>query len=210
MRAIWLGLLTCSLVACGGLPPTQEMSDARQALHAVREIGADTQFPGRYANANEHLREAEQGIVLRQHRFARHHALDAKNIAQEIHQLTDGLQRAEHALARAQTWQVAPLRGRARLAKARQLAREPSSRHAIDLAEALEKECFIAVNQIQLTTAREQIEAYLQRPLSPRQREWLWRVETAVGDQNGALAITQLNELRQALDEKPLPLADPR
>jgi len=196
VRAFLLWAMMSALLAgCGGIPPTQEMSDARQALQIAHDIGANLRFVDSYATAMEHLHEAEQGLSLHQHLYARHHALTAKKIALDIHHITDILQRAEQALNQATIWQVSPLQGEQRLTQALRLAREGYPGHAMAMAEVLEKECTIAINQAQLSTARKQVQCWLLQSLLPAQQNILKQAEKALTEQNGATALEQLKLL---------------
>lgn len=65
LRGGLLWILLLGLGACASLPPVQEMSDARQAIAAAREAGAETLDPTTLARAEVLLSEA-QGRLARQ------------------------------------------------------------------------------------------------------------------------------------------------
>ena len=75
-------VLGASLVACAGLP-AQEMSDARQALRAAREAGAQRAAPATLADAQTRLLRAEAALRLHDYREARREAMEASERARE-------------------------------------------------------------------------------------------------------------------------------
>jgi hypothetical protein len=68
------------LVACAGAP-VQEMSDARQAIQAAREVGANRYVPAELSSAERYLDQAEKQLELGAYGKARRHALAAKEEA---------------------------------------------------------------------------------------------------------------------------------
>lgn len=67
---------------CTGIP-TQEMSDARQAVQAAREVGASMYAPDDLANAESLLAKAKKSLDAGSYQDARKHAVDAKTEAIE-------------------------------------------------------------------------------------------------------------------------------
>ncbi|MGD8976095.1 MAG: DUF4398 domain-containing protein [Gammaproteobacteria bacterium] len=65
--ALCAGLL---LAACAG-PPVQEMSDARQAIQAAEDAGADDSAPMVLQQARDYLSSAEQKLQKRAYNGAR-------------------------------------------------------------------------------------------------------------------------------------------
>jgi len=71
-----------SLVAgCQTVPPVQEMSDARQAIMAAKEAGAEEKAPAEFEQAVEHLHAAEEALTQKQYLSARRDAVTAKDKA---------------------------------------------------------------------------------------------------------------------------------
>lgn len=84
LLARWLlVLMLCvSLGACAGAP-VQEMSNARQAIKAARDAGADRVAPERLSEAQALLERAESHLQRRAFRDARRDALAARGKAGE-------------------------------------------------------------------------------------------------------------------------------
>ena len=78
-------LLVGALAACATAPPVQEMSDARQAIAAAREAGAEEFAAGQLRDAEARLEAAEaylsDGDSSGFWSLARRDALAAKEIA---------------------------------------------------------------------------------------------------------------------------------
>jgi len=79
-------LATAMLLLAGCVatpPPVQEMSDARQAVTAAREAGADKHAPPVYRRSVSMLRNAEGTLDRRRFKQARDQALAARRLAIE-------------------------------------------------------------------------------------------------------------------------------
>ncbi|RMH17262.1 MAG: DUF4398 domain-containing protein [Gammaproteobacteria bacterium] len=63
--------------------PTQEMSDARQALAAAESVNAGVLAPETYSEAKRMLRSAEKSLRKRNYSLARRDALRAKELAMQ-------------------------------------------------------------------------------------------------------------------------------
>ncbi len=74
-------VLVPALWACAGGPPVQEMSDARQAIAAAREAGAEQLAAERLGEATDSLAAAEQYLQDRVYWAARREAIQAKESA---------------------------------------------------------------------------------------------------------------------------------
>ncbi len=70
------------LTACAG-PPVQEMSDARQAIHAAEEAGASEHAPGLLQQARLSLDAAEVKLEKKAYNGARRDAREARRRAAE-------------------------------------------------------------------------------------------------------------------------------
>ncbi len=82
-RALQLafGLLLLALQVACATAPVQEMSDARQAIHAAVDAGADRLAPEDLAAAQRYLEDAERKLKIRSFASARSDALLAKTKA---------------------------------------------------------------------------------------------------------------------------------
>jgi hypothetical protein len=90
--AAWLAgvalLLSASGCATGG-PPVQEMSDARQAIEAARDAGAEDLASDELASARAKLVSAESHLRQRSFRSARRDALAALELAVEARSISE-------------------------------------------------------------------------------------------------------------------------
>jgi hypothetical protein len=76
-------VLACmGLTACAGAP-VQEMSNARQAIKAARDAGAEKLAPQKLNEAQTLLQQAEQSLQRRDYRDARRDAVAAHGKAAE-------------------------------------------------------------------------------------------------------------------------------
>ena len=71
-----------ALAACAGAP-VQEMSNARQAIRAARDAGADKAAPQKLNEAEVLLNRAEDSLERRAYREARRNAIAARDKAAE-------------------------------------------------------------------------------------------------------------------------------
>ncbi len=94
--AVFLLLIT---QACATYP-TQEMSDARQAVRAAEAVGADTHLPTLYNDALALLSNAENKLSMPSPEYAevRSTALAAKNSAVKARHLTVGIVEAQNTI----------------------------------------------------------------------------------------------------------------
>ena len=74
---------------CQTAPPVQEMSDARQAIMAAKEAGAEEKAPAELSQAVDHLRAAEEALTQKQYMSARRDAVIAKNRAIDALKLSE-------------------------------------------------------------------------------------------------------------------------
>lgn len=68
---------------CATAPPVQEMSDARQAIAAAVEAGAEDAAPRKLEAARRYLTDAEKSLEERRFNTARSAALRARDRAQQ-------------------------------------------------------------------------------------------------------------------------------
>ena len=78
---MWVAL-SMGLPACAGAP-VQEMSNARQAIKAARDAGADKVAPSVMSEAQTLLQRAETSLQRRAYRDARRAAIEARGKASE-------------------------------------------------------------------------------------------------------------------------------
>lgn len=81
LRARILLVSGALLAGCATAPPVQEMSDARQAITAAEDAGADRLAPEPLADARRYIGEAERQIRDEIYGPARANAVRAKNRA---------------------------------------------------------------------------------------------------------------------------------
>lgn len=79
-KTILIGIVAFSLAACAG-PPVQEMSDARQAIQAAEQAGADRYAPLALEQARDYLDSAEVKLEKRAYNQARRDARHARERA---------------------------------------------------------------------------------------------------------------------------------
>lgn len=77
-----LVLVCCTLAACASAP-VQEMSNARQAIRAARDAGAERVAPRELSEAQAHMERAELSLKNREYREARRQAVSARSKAVE-------------------------------------------------------------------------------------------------------------------------------
>jgi len=77
-----LVVASLALAACAGAP-VQEMSNARQAIRAARDAGADKTAPQKLNEAEVLLNRAEDSLERRAYREARRNAIAARDKAAE-------------------------------------------------------------------------------------------------------------------------------
>jgi hypothetical protein len=73
-------MLCCLLSACGGAP-VQEMSNARQAIRAAHDAGAETIAPDQLTEARTFMERAEASLQSHKYREARRNAVAARTKA---------------------------------------------------------------------------------------------------------------------------------
>jgi len=77
------------VAGCQTSPPVQEMSDARQAITAAREAGAEDHAANELDAAVEFLSSAERYLKNRSFTFARRDAIAAKSKALDALKLSE-------------------------------------------------------------------------------------------------------------------------
>jgi|SRR5437868_650368 len=82
IRSLLLALLCVGMVGCAGAP-VQEMSNARQAIKAAHDAGADQVAPKEMSEAQALLEKAEADLQKGAWRDARRNAVQARSKAAE-------------------------------------------------------------------------------------------------------------------------------
>ncbi len=80
-KSLFLLMLLLVGTGCASTPPVQEMSDARQAVQAAREVHAERYAPISLSEAERLLEEATRQLQAKNYRKARENALAAKKMA---------------------------------------------------------------------------------------------------------------------------------
>jgi nucleoid-associated protein YgaU len=101
LKGVGLPVMLGIIAGCA-TAPTQEMSDARQAVQSAREAGANTHAPVALDNAEKQLSQAERELQVHKYKRARNDATNAKqsavkarNMALAISQAKDTVELAE-------------------------------------------------------------------------------------------------------------------
>ena len=82
-------MLLLFMAACQSGPPVQEMSDARQAIAAAKEAGADKLAANELQTAEEYLEKAEKRLNEKAYAQARRDAQSAKRSALDALSIAD-------------------------------------------------------------------------------------------------------------------------
>lgn len=82
LRILLLTLMCAGAVGCAGAP-AQEMSNARQAIRAARDAGAEQVAPQKLNEAQSLLEQAEASLQKGDYRGAKRSAVAAKGRAAE-------------------------------------------------------------------------------------------------------------------------------
>lgn len=87
LHAVLIAVLVM-IAGCESLP-VQEMSDARQAITAAREAGAEEYAGEQLIAAETWLRNAEQSLGARSYSVAQREAMQAKSLAIEALRISE-------------------------------------------------------------------------------------------------------------------------
>lgn len=123
------------LTSCA-VAPTQEMSDARQAVQAARDAGAPQNAPQALAQAEKLLITAEQQLTNRTFREARGSAVAAKEQAIDARQLAQAIGAAKTAISKALAVEALSPDITGLLEKAMSLAEKGDKKAALEAAQA--------------------------------------------------------------------------
>jgi nucleoid-associated protein YgaU len=101
LRGLVITSIAGTMAGCA-TAPTQEMSDARQAVQAAREAGAPAHTPVVMDNAEQDLSQAEHKLSVRDYKDARNNAMAARQEAVKARNMALAIAQAEAAISEAQ------------------------------------------------------------------------------------------------------------
>lgn len=84
--------------ACTALAPTQQMSDARQAVRAARTAGAEERAPASYVEAQRLLATAADALRVGRYDLAERDAVAARDAAIRAQELSGAIEAAADAV----------------------------------------------------------------------------------------------------------------
>ena len=192
--------LAAGITAGCATAPTQEMSDARQAVQAAREAEANLHTPAAMESAEHDLSQAEHELRGRNYKSARSDALSAKQAAIKARNMALAIKQAKDAMAEADKLGALSQPTRDWLAQAETAAaggNEEQAVHAAQQAMQLAHDDVRHFNEEQQRAAQEN-QAWLDKAkplldearqaearMSDLQREALRRAEEAYGQGEG-------------------------
>lgn len=217
-------ILMLGITAGCATAPTQEMSDARQAVQAAREADARLHTPLAMEDAEHELSQAEHELRGRNYKIARNDALAAKQVAIKARNMALAISEAKDAMAKADKLGALSQAARDWLAKAETAAtagQEQQAVHAAQQAMQLARDDVQRFNEEQQRSVREN-QAWLDKAkplleearqatarMSGLQQEALRRAEQAFqqgeGQKSYNLADYIVTEIRSMPPEAPPP-----
>jgi len=176
---LWVCIINLS-VGCIGMP-TQEMSDARQAVEAARSANAELYVPKKLSTAEQNLSSAENSLELGLLDEARNNAISAKNNALQARNIAVAIDHAETIWRAIAAMEYDKQETRALLEKAKIIAQQDRIEEALALVEQSHQEGKRVLNQIFLDKAKSLIDKAKTREstLSPDELAVLKNAESA-------------------------------
>jgi hypothetical protein len=153
MKRVYQYMVVLIMVGCASLP-TQEMSDARQAIQAARYVKAESQVPALWAKAEHYLRQAEQNLESDQFNQARLAAILAKEQAVNAHNLAVAIDRAELVWQSVTVMGHSAAEGDILLEKAQVAARQGDVEKTLAFAKLAYRQGELALKQARLEQAK--------------------------------------------------------
>jgi hypothetical protein len=189
-------LIITVIVGCGGVP-TQEMSDARQAIKAARDVEAEHYVPSFWAKVKKDLKQAEQHLEIGQFKLARSVAILAKKQAVQAYNMATAFHHAQ------KVWQAITIMNypapkvSALLEKAQLAAAQGNVEKTIAFAKAAYNHGESALNQALLDRAKIMIDMVKaqQIELSPNELVILELAEVASHQKEGKNAYDLIKRL---------------
>lgn len=199
-----LGLVVMVAVGCASAP-TQEMSDARQAIQAAREAGAQQYAPKALGSAEELLGAAEGAIESRDFDMAREKAVAAKKRAVAARNMALAIGAAQASLDEAQKLGTAWRDTQKILDQAKAAADAGDEEQAVKLAGKAKFQAETAIDQHYLEAARVMLmEAEAARGhMSPDQQALYNDAQSAFRGHDGKTAFDLASRLAASLREAP-------
>jgi nucleoid-associated protein YgaU len=217
-------ILVLAVMAGCATAPTQEMSDARQAVQAARAAGAPLHTPVAMESAEHELSQAEHELRGRNYKIARNDALSAKQGAIKARNMALAISQAKDAIAEADKLGALSQSTRERLAQAETAAAAGNEDQAVQDAQLAtqlarddvshfneEQQRAVQENQAWLDKAKPLLEEARQATarMSGLQQEALRRAEEAYqqgeGQKSYNLADFIVAEVRALPPEPPPP-----
>ena len=192
--------ITVMVVGCATIP-TQEMSDARQAIQAAREAQAEYYAPGSLAIAQQNLTQAERHLEEKAFEQARLVAVLAKRQALNSYNMAKSLDRAKRIWQAVSELGDSTVIGRRLLEKAYLAATKNHIDNTIKWANQAYYKGEVALNQAQLKVVQKLIEQLKQQKnqLSPEEHIILHSAEQAYLNKDGNQAYRLIKPLRNRL-----------
>lgn len=125
---------TAVLIAACTTAPTQEMSDARQAINSARSADAADYAPRSLNSAERLLDQAEQSLKDGQYDMARYDALEARQAAMKAREVAVAITDAQAAVEAARSKGGAPVGVEQLVDEAQAAGREGDESRAWELA----------------------------------------------------------------------------
>jgi hypothetical protein len=200
-----LFLTIFTLAGCTTLLPTQEMSDARQALQAAQLVQADKYAHQQVQTAAFKLSHAELNFSAGNAQSAREHALAAKEAAIAAHTMAVAVVRAENVLHTLHHYDAQAAQAlHATLEQARRAAETGDVRSTLFYADDTYREAKQRLNPHYLTEVKQWLHTWQQHQasLSDEQINLVQAIETALANQNGNKA----RDLFLMLSASPFPI----
>jgi len=195
-RYAYLFYLSALLTACAGSPPTQEMSDARQAVKQAQDSGAGSVAPKLLQSAEKQLKMAEGSIADKSYKRARMAAETAKNEATLARKAAMAFKNAEMAMKNAAAVKNNWRDTRKILDKAKKAAAKGEGAKAVKLANQAQVQAENAVNQYYLENAAFIVQSLRDRGrLSHSQQAGISAVQKALSKKNGRKAYEMASKL---------------
>ncbi|OQW94836.1 MAG: hypothetical protein BWK79_04610 [Beggiatoa sp. IS2] len=183
--------LILTLVSGCATAPLQEMTDARLAVKAARDVRAAQYTPSALAAAEQSLVQAEHNLASGELEQARENALAAKEYAIKAHDMAVAI---DHTRT---IWQDV----NSLLEKAEEAAQQGDSDNALQLAEEAYHQAILVLNRVYLKRAHDLLEKIKTQAaqLSPDEIKILEAAEIAYRNDDGKKANDLINTLLEKL-----------
>lgn len=195
-------------------PPTQEMSDARQALEAARQVDAASHAPETLQGAQSLLSQAEEKLSEGAFKQAQHDALAAKEEATKARTMALAISEAKAALQEADTVDALSSESLELLQQAEAAALIDDDKAVVHLAQDAKKRAERDINHALLSRAHALMdEIRTLQPFSSVQQGEFLAIEEAYQREEGKVAYASaqrlVKELREAKRPRPVVIAPP-